>query len=96
VSRRVAELVGYGGFVPVPAATDRWFAIHPDRILLGAAPERGVILTGTVLSIRPFGPRYECVVAERCGEQFTVHVDEPPDAGVECTVTALDPPVVAA
>ena len=95
VSRRVAELVGYGGFVPVPAATDRWFAIHPDRILLGAAPERGVILTGTVLSTRPFGPRYECTVAERSGEQFTIHLDQPLGAGTECTLTALDPPVVA-
>jgi ABC-type sulfate/molybdate transport systems ATPase subunit len=96
VSRRVAELVGYGGFVPAPLAADGWFAIHPDRVLLGAAPERGVVLSGIVLSTRPFGPRYECTVTESSGARFTIHVDEPLPAGVECTITALDPPVVAA
>ena len=71
------------------------YAIHPDRVVLGAVPERGVVLTGTVLSTRPFGPRYECTVAERSGEQFTIHLDQPPRVGAECTLTALDPPVVA-
>jgi len=94
-SRRVAELVGYGGFVAVPDRTSAWFAVHPDRIVLGAAPERGVVLTGTVLSTRPFGPRYECSVRAASGEQFSVHLDEAPGSGFECTVTALDPPVVA-
>jgi energy-coupling factor transporter ATP-binding protein EcfA2 len=95
LSRRVAELVGYGGFVPAPSAPNRWFAIHPDRIVLDVVPERGIVLTGTVLSTRPFGPRYECTVAERSGGRFTIHVDQPPGAGTECTLTALDPPVVA-
>jgi len=95
LSRRVAELVGYGGFVPAPSAVDTWFAIHPDRIVPGVAPERGVVLTGTILSTRPYGPRYECTVAERSGEQFTIHLDQPLGAGTECTLTALDPPVVA-
>ncbi len=95
LSRRVAELVGYGGFVPAPSAVETWFAIHPDRIVPGVAPERGVVLTGTILSTRPYGPRYECTVAERSGEQFTIHLDEPPGDGTECTLTALDPPVVA-
>jgi ABC-type Fe3+/spermidine/putrescine transport system ATPase subunit len=96
VTRRVAELVGYGGFVPAPGAANRWYAIHPDRVLLGAVAEHGVVLTGSVLSTRPFGPRYECTVAERSGGHFTIHLDEPVAAGAECTVTALDPPVVAA
>ncbi len=95
-SRRVAELVGYGGFVPVPSGPSRWFAIHPDRTVLGAQHERGVVLAGRVLSTRPYGPRYECTVADTSGARFTIHVDQPPDQGVECTVTALRPPVVAA
>ena len=33
--------------------------------------------------------------ARRSGEPFTIHVDQPPAAGTECTLTALDPPVVA-
>jgi len=96
VNRRVAELVGYGGFVPVPATTGRLYAIHPDRVLPGAISERGIVLTGIVVSTRPFGPRYECTVAAKSGEHFRIHTDEPSPVGVGCTVTALDPPIVNA
>jgi ABC-type Fe3+/spermidine/putrescine transport system ATPase subunit len=95
LTRRVAELLGYGGFIPDPSAANRSFAIHPDRVVLGALPERGLVLTGLVLATRPFGPRYECTVREHSGEQFAIHVDQPPATGAECTLTALDPPVVA-
>ncbi|MGD0944623.1 MAG: ATP-binding cassette domain-containing protein [Acidimicrobiales bacterium] len=96
LSRRVAQLVGYGGFVPVPAVANRFYAIHPDRVILGEVPERGLVLSGTIRSTRPFGPRYECTVAQRSGEQFTIHLDEPAVAGEECTLTVLDPPIVVA
>jgi ABC-type Fe3+/spermidine/putrescine transport system ATPase subunit len=95
LTRRVAELVGYGGFIPDPSAANMFFAIHPDRVVLGDLPDRGVVLTGTVLATRPFGPCYECTVRERSGEQFTIHVDQPPATGAVCALTALDPPVVA-
>jgi hypothetical protein len=95
LTRRVAELVGYGGFIPAPSAANMSFAIHPDRVVLGTLPERGVVLTGTVLATRPFGPRYECTVREHSGAQFAIHVDQPPATGAECALTALDPPVVA-
>jgi ABC-type Fe3+/spermidine/putrescine transport system ATPase subunit len=95
LTRRVAELVGYGGFIPAASATNMSFAIHPDRVVFGALPERGVVLNGTVLATRPFGPRYECTVREQSGEQFAVHVDQPPATGAVCALTALDPPVVA-
>jgi ABC-type sulfate/molybdate transport systems ATPase subunit len=95
VSRRVAELVGYGGFIPVPLTAGRWHAIHPDRVLLGSRPELGLVLTGPVISTRPFGARYECLVSDRSGEQFTVHLDQAPAIGEVCMMTALDPPVVA-
>jgi ABC-type sulfate/molybdate transport systems ATPase subunit len=93
-SRRVAELVGYGGFVAAPGATGRSLAIHPDRVVPGAEARLGTVLTGTVLSTRPFGPRYECAVADSSGARFTIHVDEAPLVGTQCTVTAIDPPVV--
>jgi len=93
-TRRVAELVGYGGFVPERSSPGRFYAIHPDRVVLGAEPGRGVVLTGTVLSTRPFGLRYECTVAETSGERFTIRLDEPPTGDGECKLTALDPPVV--
>jgi ABC-type Fe3+/spermidine/putrescine transport system ATPase subunit len=96
VSRRVAELVGYGGFIPVPLTAGRWHAIHPDRVILGSRPERGLVLTGPVISTRPFGARYECTVSDRSGEHFTVHLDEAPPAGEVWMMTALDPPVVGA
>ena len=54
VSRRVAELVGYLGFVPVTAG--RLAGIHPERTLAGAHPGRGVVLTGAVAGCRPAGP----------------------------------------
>ena len=95
-SRRVAELVGYGGFVPAPMRPDRWYAIHPDRVVPGAQAERGVVLGGPVVSTRPFGARYECVVSDRSGEQFKVHLDEAPTTGAVVTLTALEPPVVGA
>jgi ABC-type sulfate/molybdate transport systems ATPase subunit len=93
-SRRVAELVGYGGFVRDPSGAERWRAIHPDRVLSGAVPDRGLVLNGRVLSTRPHGARYECTVAERSGEQFTIHLDTPLSVGADCTVTALEPPAV--
>jgi len=94
-NRRVAELVGYKGFLGVPPSGDGSYAIHPDRVLLGMAPERGIVLDGTVLSTRPFGPRYESTVSEHNGGQFTVHLDEPLNPGTECKFTALHPPVVS-
>ena len=75
---------------------DRWYAIHPDRVVPGAQAERGVVLGGPVVSTRPFGARYECVVSDRSGEQFKVHLDEAPTTGAVVTLTALDPPVVGA
>jgi ABC-type sulfate/molybdate transport systems ATPase subunit len=95
VSRRVAELVGYGGFIPVPLTAGRWHAIHPDRVLVGSRPELGLVLIGPVISTRPFGARYECVVSDRSGEQFNVHLDQAPGIGEVCMMTALNPPVVA-
>lgn len=91
--RRVAELVGYGGFVPAP--NGGWYAVHPDRVLSGRTTNGGVVVTGTVRSVAAFGPRYECNLALGPGEDLTVHLDEPPVIGGAHTVTALDPPVVA-
>jgi molybdate transport system ATP-binding protein len=91
--RRVAELVGYGGFVP--AAHGQLYAIHPDRALPGPMPDRGLVLTGTVRSVVPYGPRYECSLALGTSELLTVHLDEPPAVGAPCTITALGPPIVA-
>lgn len=95
-TRRVAELVGYGGFVPAPNRAGFLYAVHPDRVLIGDLADRGVVLRVTVRSTRPFGPRYECSVSREDGADFTIHTDEPPQVGATCSVTVLAPPIVRA
>jgi molybdate transport system ATP-binding protein len=88
-SRRVAELVGYLGFVP----SGRGLAgVHPDRVAAGALDDRGLVLAGVVQASRPAGAGWEADL--RVGEStVTCHLaDRPPADGAEFTVTALDPP----
>ena len=89
VSRRVAELVGYLGFVP---ASGKMAGIHPDRVMAGAFPDRGVALLGVVAGFRPAGAGW--VVDVRIAEEtITCRLaDKPPDVGRELAVTVLDPP----
>jgi ABC-type sulfate/molybdate transport systems ATPase subunit len=91
-SRRVAELVGYLGFVPAAGHEGTVAGVHPERVAAGAHPGRGVVLTGTVAACRPAGAGWEadltigdtvatCRLAERLAP-----------VGGELVVTALDPP----
>jgi molybdate transport system ATP-binding protein len=88
-SRRVAELIGYLGFVPSGDAT---VGVHPERVLAGTFGDRGVVLTGTVTACRPAGAGWEADL--RIGETaITCRLpDKPPLAGHELTITILDPP----
>jgi molybdate transport system ATP-binding protein len=101
-SRRVAELAGYLGFVPVSGsgvgesgATGAGGAgvvagVHPDRVLAGADPARGLVVTGTVTAARPSGAGWEADVV--AGDApFTCRLPSRP-AGAELSVTVLDPP----
>ncbi len=89
-SRRVAELVGYLGFVPAgPAAVA---GVHPERVLAGAHPGRGLVLTGSVAARRPAGAGWEADLRVD-GTVITCRLPERPAAdGGELVVTALDPP----
>ena len=107
--RRVAELVGYLGFVPVGPAgqTENGTAgpgpvgvagapagvlagVHPDRVVPGAEPARGLVVTGTVTAARPSGVGWEADVL--VGDApFTCRLPSRP-AGPELSVTVLDPP----
>ena len=50
-ARRVAELVGYRSFVPLAGAAEGVVAgVHPDRVVAGRQPGRGVVLAGPVRS----------------------------------------------
>jgi ABC-type sulfate/molybdate transport systems ATPase subunit len=95
-SRRVAELVGYLGFVPVPAASGGTAGapvvagVHPDRVIAGADPDRGLVVAGTVTAARPSGAGWEADL--RAGDvAFTCRLPDRPDGG-QVSVTVLDPP----
>jgi molybdate transport system ATP-binding protein len=103
-SRRVAELVGYLGFVPATgsgaggsgadgAGTDgagTVAGVHPDRVLPGADPNRGLVVTGTVTAARPSGAGWEADLL--AGDAaFTCRLPARPD-GPQVSVTLLDPP----
>ena len=73
--------------------------IHPDRIVAGAAPDRGLVLTGTVAASRPAGAAWEAdlrlpeTIGLTTAPSVICRVAERPGAdGSELTVTALDPP----
>jgi molybdate transport system ATP-binding protein len=113
-SRRVAELVGYLGFVPVDGAAGAPGAnadvsvpgvqggaglsgpagvaagVHPDRVLAGADPACGLVVTGTVTAARPSGAGWEADLL--VGDApFTCRLPSRLD-GAQVSVTLLDPP----
>jgi ABC-type sugar transport system ATPase subunit len=108
-SRRVAELVGYLGFVPAvgsgsdgsgaaaSGAVESGLAgagvvagVHPDRVVPGADPARGLVVTGTVTAARPSGAGWEADIL--VGDApFTCRLPSRPD-GAQLSVTVLDPP----
>jgi molybdate transport system ATP-binding protein len=95
-SRRVAELVGYLGFVPMPGRAGEVAGVHPDRVIPGAMPDRGLVLSGTILASRPSGASWESDL-QLPGAMVTVRLAERPGAaGSTQVVTCLDPPTFAA
>jgi ABC-type sulfate/molybdate transport systems ATPase subunit len=92
-TRRVAELVGYLGFV---ARGDQVAGIHPERVRAGASPDRGLVLTGVVAACRPAGASWEADL--RVGEEMITCrlTEKPPATGREFALTALDPPYFSA
>src|SRR6185437_3459213 len=97
-SRRVAELVGYRGFVPVhpqgaAELTGEVVAgIHPERVTPGAHPECGIVLTGTVTGGRPVGAGWEADLLVSAAEVTCRLADRTAAQAGELVVTALDPP----
>jgi ABC-type sulfate/molybdate transport systems ATPase subunit len=90
-SRRVAELVGYLGFAPMPGG--RTAGIHPDRVIAGAWPDRGVVLAGSVTGSRPSGAGWE-VDLQLADHAVTCRLAERPVTDVgELVLTAVDPPL---
>jgi len=97
-SVRVAELIGYLGFAAVPDQAGTVAGIHPDRVVAGAAPDRGLVLTGPVAASRPAGAGWEADIlvpgTQPPGSAVTVRLaDRPGPDGSELTVTAIDAPL---
>jgi molybdate transport system ATP-binding protein len=93
-SRRVAELVGYLSFVPIATGRDGAVAgVHPERVVPGAHPDRGLVLSGQVQTLHPAGAGWEAGLAAG-PEVIWCRLPDPP--GSEVTVTVLDPPCFGA
>ena len=88
-SRRVASLVGYLGFVPAGRGSGV-AGVHPERVVAGSFPDRGLVLAGAMAACRPAGAGWEADL--RVG--VTVITCRLPDQpiGPEIAVTVLDPP----
>lgn len=93
-TRRVAELVGYTSFVPAQAAgPGSVVAVHPDRVVPGASPDRGVVLTGPVTTCRPAGALWDVTIATAPDVEVTGRLREPEPVGSRLALTVIDPPV---
>lgn len=98
--RRVAEMVGYRGFVPLAHTLA---AVHPDRVRIGDFPGLGPVLSGRVRASRPVGIGVE-VDAVVNGADITfaaadfaadfAAADPPLISGTEVTLTLIDPPLL--
>jgi len=97
-TRRVAELVGYTSFLPLPLPAPAGkpdglvAAIHADRVIRGHHPELGIVVRGVVTSCRPAGALWE--IGIRSAETtVTARMPEAVQAGQHIQVTATDPPM---
>jgi ABC-type sulfate/molybdate transport systems ATPase subunit len=83
---------GEGGTaVPGPTA-----GVHPERVVGGAHPGRGLVLAGVVTACRPAGGGWE-VDLNTEGTTIGCRLpDKPVDVGDSFIVTALDPPYFGA
>lgn len=100
-SRRVAELLGYLGFVPVAGkpgggmaagqrAGDTLAGVHPDRVIVGTHPDRGLAVTAVVAAARPSGAGWEADLLV-AGAAVTCRLPGRPEGG-SMSLTILDPP----
>jgi ABC-type sulfate/molybdate transport systems ATPase subunit len=90
---RVAELVGYLGFAAVPGRPGVVAGIHPDRVVAGAVPARGRVLTGKLLASRPAGAGWEAELQLPDSLITCRLADRPGPAGSGVEITAIDPPL---
>lgn len=97
-SRRVAELVGYRGFVPASAVVPgrsgagNLLGVHPDMARPGEHSSLGPVLRATVRSLRPSGAVFEADI-EVPGARVPCRLYQAVAPGSLLSITLVDPPV---
>jgi multiple sugar transport system ATP-binding protein len=89
-SRRVAELVGYQGFVALNGAI---VAVHPERVRLGAHPDLGPVLTGYLERARPAGTGFEADLRIADTEVTCRLPSDVGPPGTTLEITVVEPPL---
>lgn len=92
-SAQVAARVGYTGTCALPDG--RTVGVHPDRVVLGAHPERGFVVSGTVTQEVLREGRRVIHVTSEMGErlQASLHPLDLVTLGENIQITLVDPPV---
>jgi ABC-type sulfate/molybdate transport systems ATPase subunit len=88
-SRRVAELIGYLGFV---SHGELVAGVHPERVIAGANADRGLVLTGVIVASRPAGAGWEADLRVSQAVITCRLRERPPPLEAELVVTVLSPP----
>jgi hypothetical protein len=66
--------------------------VHPERVISGAHPGRGIVLTGIVAASRPSGAGWEADLVVGATTITSRLPERPAEVGHELVVTAVDPP----
>lgn len=89
----VASFLGYESFAPDPDRSG-FLALHPKRAVVGAFPDRGWVVQGTVASAQGHGTDHRVEIAGEFGHLAVIlpYGQPLPDPGSRITVTFLEPP----
>jgi len=103
-TKRVAQLVGYLGFIPSSAVSEGGasgprgssIGVHPERVRTGDARPGEIGMTGTVTDVRPSGTSWEIEVRIGDGEDSArlrcLVPDDPPALGERTGVAVTSAP----
>ncbi len=92
VSRGAIDPGGSRGSSPWASTAGAVAGVHPERVVAGAHPGRGLVLGGPVRSCHPSGAGWEVEIETR-GTVITLQLaDRPAERGEDIVVTVLDPP----
>ena len=73
-------------------ATEATAGVHPERVIAGADPDRGLVLAGIITACRPAGGGWEAELHSQGTTVVCRLPDKPGAVGDNFVITALDPP----